>query len=49
MFGGSGRNRVAEGDINVTPVFNLTDLLVPPAVGQNHLAEGVDLSTGASN
>lgn len=49
MFGGSGRNRVAEGDIDVAPVFNVTDLLVPPAVGQNHLAEGVGLSTGASN
>ena len=52
VFWGSGRNCVAEEGIDVTPVFNITNLLVPPVVDQNHyihMAEGVDLYTGTSN
>ena len=48
---GSGRNCFAEeGD--VTPVFNLINLLVPPVVDQNHylhVTEAVDLYTGTCN
>lgn len=49
---GSSRNCVAEEGSDATPVFNITNLLVPPVVDQNHyvyLAESVDFYTGTSN
>lgn len=48
VFWSSGRNCLAEEGIDVTPVFNITNLLVPPVVDQNHyvhMAEVVDLYT----